>query len=211
MADYITPEEAIAFLNSIVPNAVATLDDTILASTTLLINERLGFDLLSEETETLYLSGNGGTEIFSSKTPINTLTSVEVNYQTVDPETDTTLEETELVLTGDDINCWFDETSGKIWSIYKFPKGTNNVVISGIFGSEEYTPALKTIQKLLILRHYSMILPNTFKTDLMSEQIANYTYKKASFGRSGAMSLNSYIDSLFKDLPMNRNFCIESI
>ena len=218
---YVTYSEIVEFMREVNSNfGNNDINETIVGASYDYINNRLGTEF-ERESATLYLDGRGEPVIYSSKIPIDSLSSVTIIYQSGT--------ETELTLSGTSKNCWYDPTTGRIWTDLDnegnievnleskiFPDRPRSVKVVGVFGT--YSSALvKYVQLLLILKHYALLNPKTYaKGDMVSETIGRYSYKldsgintaDPSMQRKG---LDAYIEWYFKQISKEDSWGYEAI
>jgi hypothetical protein len=220
---YVSNTEIVSFMQKIDPNFTAgDVNEIIVNGIYNYINERID-DAYGIDTARILMDGNATKEIYCPQIPILTVQKIATINE------DGT--ESFFIVNGVQKNIWWDNTTGRIWistaedfiniergldidGMYYFPDRPKSVAITGTFGNLP-TDFTKLVQLCLILKQYQILNPSKYKTDIIAEQIGRYSYKLANPSNvapaNQRMGLDGWIDFLFKQLPRNSSFVMESI
>jgi hypothetical protein len=206
---YVTPAEIVDFMRLINPEFEETdINDILVNSTFHTVNSIVDVEF-EETTENRIVSGTKDDFFFSDIVPILNVTKV----VSISPNG----VENEFTISGDGRNLFWDRQTGffqiynKTIPVYDLPQ---SIRIEGTFGTIA-TDLVKQIQLLMILKQYSIVQPDVYKTDIISEKIGRYEYKLANASNvapeNQRKGLDGMINFLIDQLPQINRLTIESV
>jgi len=225
---YASKSEVLGFLQKIKSDlTLADITDLVYFPPVQIINQRTDthWEIFNG---TILMDGHGENYILIPIVPIVTIT--EILIEKIDETTES------LDLAGTDRQVWWNTDTGVLTRINPnniditrgrgffdgplFPRGQQNIAVTGTFGRDvghDAEDILKLLHILLVMKIMNFQFPSKFRAvDLVQERIGEYEYRIGDMQYSRLdsnqkLTLDGYINMLFDTLPKDDQYTVEAV